>query len=119
MSDEVERVFYTALSALPWPVSQPPGLAENETYITFQPVSGDGQTAGNEITRVRHLVQLHAYSRGENGEHRTAFFAALDALRTAGVRVYSWGPDSYEADTGIHHIACTCRWVQRITELEG
>lgn len=120
MTDAVEKFFYDVLKDIGWPVSQMPGLAENETYITFQPVSGDGRTAGNRITRVRHLVQLHAYSRGENGEHRTAFFAALDALRAAGVRIFTWGPDSYDADTGTHHIACTCTWWQTVNdETEG
>ena len=113
MTDTVEKVFYDALRDLPWPVSQPPGLAENETYITFQPVSGDGRTAGNVVTRIRHLVQLHAYSTKEDGEHRTAFFAAIGALRSAGVRIFAWGPDSYDADTKTHHIACTCTWWQR------
>lgn len=116
--DVVEKKFFRALSGLPWPVSQPPGLAENETYITFQPVSGDVRTAGMEATRVRHLVQLHAFSHAEDGEHRRAFFAAIARLKDAGIRVYSWGPDSYEAETGIHHIACTCVWMQTPKETE-
>ena len=47
------------------------------------------------------------------GKGRVAFFMALELLNAAGVRVFSWGPDEYEQDTGIHHIACTCEWWQR------
>ncbi len=113
MDDAVEQVFMDALRDLDWPVSQPPGLAENETYLTFNAIAGDERTASNEPTRIRHMVQLHAWSRSDEGEHRTAFFAAADALRRAGVKIWSWGPDTYEQDTGIHHIACTCVWWQK------
>ena len=111
--DSVQEFFAAALAALPYPVSQPPGDAAADTYITFNEAAGIGRTAGNTATRVRHLVQLHAWTRLENGEHRVAFFAAIEALKAAGVRVYSWGPDLYENDTGIRHISCTCSWWQR------
>lgn len=113
MTDIVEKVFFEALRGTGWPVSQPPGLADNDTWLTFNTAGADGQTASNGVTRLRHTVQLHAYSHKEDGEHRTAFFEALAALRAAGVRVFSWGPDEYEDSTGVHHIACTCVWYQR------
>ena len=111
--DIVQQHFMAALSRLPWPVSQPPGPAEAETYLTYNEVGGYGHEASDETQRIRHLVQLHAFTRSEDDDHRTAFFAALLELRKAGVRVYSWGPDQYETDTGIRHIACTCVWWQR------
>ena len=40
------------------------------------------------------------------------FAQSLAMLKKAGVRVYSWGPDEYEKDTGLHHIACTLTWWQ-------
>lgn len=110
--DAVQQFFTSALAALSYPVSQPPGESEAETYVVFQEVSGSAWMASNEAARVRHLVQLHAFSRADDDEHRKAFFAALALLKAAGVRVFSWGPDDYETDTGIHHIACTCTWWQ-------
>lgn len=110
--DRVQQFFTAVLSDLPWPVSQPPGDSSAETYIVFQEVSGSALLAGNTATRIRHLVQLHAFSHSQNDDHRAAFFAALARLKAAGVRVYSWGIDDYEQDTGIHHIACTCTWWQ-------
>lgn len=110
--DVVQQFFASALAGLPWPVSQPPGDAEAETYITFQEISGSAYQASNAATRLRHLVQLHAFTHSPNDDHRAAFFAAIQRLKAAGVRVYSWGPDDYEKDTGIHHIACTCSWWQ-------
>ncbi len=113
VSDDVVQQFFTkALEGLGYPVSQPPGDAGAETYVIFQEVSGSSYLAGNAVQRVRHLVQLHAYTHSEHDEHRTAFFAALAMLKKAGVRVFSWGPDVYEHETGMHHIACTCTWWQ-------
>ena len=111
--DSVQEFFAAALAALPYPVSQPPGDAAADTYITFNEAAGIGRTAGNTATRVRHLVQLHAWPRLADGAHRAAVCAASAALTAAGVRVYSWGPDLYENDTGIRHISCTCSWWQR------
>ena len=111
-TDAVQQFFTRALEALPYPVSQPPGEADAETYVVFHEAAGSAWTASNDAARVRHLVQLHAFSHADDDEHRKAFFAALALLKAAGVRVYSWGLDDYENDTGIHHIACTCTWWQ-------
>lgn len=111
--DPVEEHFLYAMRDLPMPVSQPPGDATARTWVTFNEVSADSRTASNEIQRLRHLVQVHGWSHEQNGEHRTAFFMALEALKAAGVRVFGWGLDDYEQDTGIHHIACTCEWWQK------
>ncbi len=108
MEDRLEAFVMAALSALPYPVSQPPAGAENETYVTFNEASGTpAEHASNEPRRVKHLVQLHAFSHREDGAHRRAFFAAMKLLEKAGARVQSWGPDDYEKDTGIHHMAAT------------
>ena len=40
MEDKLETFLMTALHSLPCPVSQPPGGAENETYVTFNEASG-------------------------------------------------------------------------------
>ena len=126
--DIVQEFFTLALRGLPYPYSQPPGEAEAETYVTFNTAGGSGYLASNTVNRVRHLVQLHAFTQSDYDEHRAAFFAALAKLRRAGVRVYSWGPDDYEKDTGKHHISCTCIWwqtpdamerLQKMTEGDG
>ena len=111
--DIVQQHFYDALKDLSVPVSQPPGDAQVETWVTFNEISADGRTAGNDVTRLRHLVQLHAWTRSDDDAHRAVFFEAIGLLRAAGVRVFGWGPDDYEQDTGIHHIACTCEWWQK------
>ena len=95
------------------PVSQPPGDSEAETWITFNEVSADSRTASNDVQRVRHLVQLHGWSHSQDDDHRVAFFMAIELLKAAGVRVFGYGMDDYEQDTGIHHIACTCEWWQK------
>ena len=111
--DVVQQFFTRALEGLPYPYSQPPGDAEAATYVVFNEVGATAYTAGNDATRARHLVQLHAFTHSDNDEHRAAFFAALAKLRKAGVRVYSYGADEYEKDTGMHHIACTLTWWQQ------
>ena len=83
-TDKVQQHFQAALAELPYPVSQPPGDAEAQTWITFQEISATAQTASNTWMRVRHMVQVHAWTHGEDDEHRTAFFHALqEELRAA------------------------------------
>lgn len=110
--DRVQQFFYGVLKDLPVPVSQPPGNAQAETWVTFNEIAADGLTASGETQRVRHMVQLHAWTRSEDDDHRVAFMMAIELLKAAGVRVYGWGADDYEQDTGIHHIATTCVWWQ-------
>lgn len=113
MTDRVEQFIQNTLSPLGYPVSQTPGDASAETWITWNIASGRELTASNVGTRVRHLFQVHAYTHGAESEHRAAFFAAVNALKAAGVHVFAWGPDERDADTGICHIACTCTWNQK------
>lgn len=113
MQDVIETFIQSTLLPLKLPVSQTPGDASAATWITWNTVSGRGLTASDTMTRVRHTFQLHAWTHGDASEHRTAFFAAIDLLRAAGVRVFSWGADEREKDTGISHIACTCTYNQR------
>ena len=72
--------------------------------------------ASNQAQRLYHMVQLHVFSKRDDGTHRALFFRAIDALRAAGVRVRSYGPDDYETTTGYHHIAATCEWVEKINQ---
>ena len=52
MEDKLEAFMMAALSALPYQVSQPPGGAENETYVTFNEASGaPAEHASNAPTR--------------------------------------------------------------------
>lgn len=108
MEDDLEAFLMSVLSSVPYPVSQPPAAAGYETYVTFNEASGaPAEHASNTPMRVKHLVQLHVFSHREDGTHRRAFFAAMALLEKAGARLQSWGPDDYEKDTGIHHIAAT------------
>ena len=67
MEDKLEAFMMAALSALPYQVSQPPGGAENETYVTFNEASGaPAEHASNAPTRTKHLVQLYAFSHRED-----------------------------------------------------
>lgn len=113
MTDRVETFIQSTLAPLGVPVSQTPGDASADTWITWDTVSGRELTASNIGTRVRHMFRVHAFTHGVSSEHRTAFFAAIDALRAAGVHVFAWGPDERDPDTGICHIVCTCTWNQR------
>ena len=54
--DRVQQFFYGVLKDLPVPVSQPPGDAQAETWVTFNEIAGDGMTASNATQRGRHLV---------------------------------------------------------------
>lgn len=110
--DGVQQMMAQALSSLPWPVSQPPGNLEAETYLTFSEVRGSLYRASNRTARIHHLVQVHAWTKSGEDRHRTALFEALELLQAAGAVVVSWGPDEYERDTGISHIACTVAWNQ-------
>ena len=113
MNDRIETFIQATLSPLGVPVSQTPGDASAETWITWNTVSGRELTASDVGTRVRHTFQVHAWTHGVGSEHREVFFRAIDALKAAGVRVFSWGMDEREKDTGISHIAATCIWNQR------
>lgn len=113
MQDRIETFIQQTLAPLGVPVSQPPGDAQATTWITWNLLSGRELTASDTGTRVRHMFQLRALTRGYASEHREVFFRAIDALKAAGVRVYAWGPDEREPETGISHIVCTCTWNQR------
>ena len=113
MQDVIEQFIQSTLAPLGVPVSQTPGDASADTWLTWNTVLGRAITASDSVIRVRHMFQLHAYTHGVASEHRAVFFAAVDALRAAGVRVYAWGADEREKDTGICHIACTCIWTQK------
>ena len=112
---DVEQTFQTALSALPCPVSKPPAGGKNETYATFNEVLGTYEAhASNDPRRLTHMMQVHVFSKKDDGTHRTLFFQAIALLREAGARVRHYGPDDYETNTGYHHIAATCEWAEKL-----
>ena len=112
---DMEQTFQATLGALPCPVSKPPADGRNESYVAFVEVLGtfDGY-ASNEPRRLVHMVQVHAYSKRDDGYHRTLLTEAIELMRAAGIRVRSYGPDDYEKDTGYHHIAITCEWTENV-----
>ena len=113
----MEELFQRTLLALGVPVSKPPAGGQHETYVTFNEVLGEYEAhASNQAQRLYHMVQLHVFSQRDDGTHRALFFRAVAALRAAGVRVRSYGPDDYETTTGYHHIAATCEWVEKINQ---
>lgn len=116
---DVETLFAQTLAALGVVVCQPPVdaamIGDAQTWCVFREVPGTfDEYASNDPTRFRHLVQLHVFSRREDGEHKRVWFKALRLLHARGVRCGGFEMDDYEEDTGIHHIAGTCEWVGRV-----
>ena len=102
----MEELFQRTLLALGVPVSKPPAGGQHETYVTFNEVLGEYEAhASNQAQRLYHMVQLHVFSQRDDGTHRALFFRAVAALRAAGVRVRSYGPDDFATTTGHHHMA--------------
>lgn len=111
-----DELFCTALLPLDCPVSKQPAGGQNETYVTFNEVLGAfSGYASNQPHRITHTVQVHVFSRRDDGTHETLMRQAIALLRESGVCVYSFGPAMYEQETGYHHIAATCEWVEKIT----
>lgn len=112
-----DAVFAALLAALPCPVSKMPGGGAHETYAVFGEVlATPTHSASNAPRRLRHTVQVHLYSRRDDGTHETLLREAMRLLRAGGVRVYSYGPELYETETGYHHIGATCEWVEPMDE---
>ena len=108
---EYDEVFQGALSALPCPVSKSPAGGNHETYVTFNEVlESYTQHASNTPQRILHTVQVHAFSRCEDGTCKSIIRQAIRLLRAAGVRVYNCGPDLYEDETRYHHITLPRCW---------
>ena len=106
---EIGELFYSTLSALPCHVSTVPAGGKHMTYATFNLAYGKYQNyASNEPHRTYHMVQVHVFSLEHDGTHRALMYQAIELLRAVGVKVRSWGPDEYEADTRYYHIAVTC-----------
>lgn len=106
--------FKAILDPLGYPVSKEPAGGQNETYIAFNEALGTFTGyASNKPHRLRHMVQVHVYSKRDDGTHEALFQRAVRLLLAAGVRVYSYGPDLYENNTGYHHIAATCEWTEK------
>lgn len=109
-----DELFQAALLPLGYPVSQQPAGGQHETYITFNEVLGSFTGyASNEPHRLTHHVQVHVFTKRDDGTHRDLMGQAVRALRRAGVRVYSVSPDLYETETGYHHVAATCAWAEK------
>ncbi len=112
-----EEHFQSTLSALGYPVSQEPAGAAHETYLTFNLIRTDPTSfSSNQPRRLRHTVQVHIFTTRDDGIHRALLPRVLWALRRAGVHVYQFGPDLYEAETGCHHMPITCEWAEGLEE---
>lgn len=67
----MEELFQRTLLALGVPVSKPPAGGQHETYITFNEVLGEYEAhASNQARRLYHMVQLHVFSKRDDGTHR-------------------------------------------------
>lgn len=111
----MEEKYKSILSRLPCPVSKLPAGGENETYVTFNQVYGNFSVySSNKPRRARHMVQVHVFTRREDGYHLTLMDQAVVLLLGEGVRIVSWGPDEYEEDTRYHHIAITTEFYTTI-----
>ncbi len=111
--------FQSTLLPLGYPVSQEPAGGQHETYITFCEVLGNfAGYASNKPHRLHHTVQVHVFTKRDDGTHREIMAQAMRALRRASVRVYHYGPDLYEESTGYHHLAATCEWTEKIEQEE-
>lgn len=109
-----DEVFQRALSPLPCPVSHEPAGSRHDTYAVFNEVlAAFTACASNEPHRLRHTVQVHVYSKRDDGTHEALRKQAVRLLRAAGIRVYNLGPDLYENETGYHHVAATCEWAEK------
>ncbi len=114
---EYDELIQGALSPLPCPVSKAPAGGSHETYVTFNEVlESYTRHSSNAPRRILHSIQVHAFSKRDDGTCYTIIRKAIGLLRAAGVRVYSCGPDLYEDNTGYHHITATCEWAQPMTD---
>ncbi len=112
---DAEERIYGALTPLPCPVYKPPADGAQETYVLIKEALGKfSGHASNAPTRMKHLYQVHVYSKLADGTYRTIMDAAIALLRAARIHVESYGPDDYETETGYHHIAVTCEWAERL-----
>lgn len=112
--DAEERIC-GALSTLPCPVYKPPADGTQATYVLIKEALGlYAGHVSNAPTRMKHLYQVHVYSKLTDGTYRTIMDQAIALLRAAGIHVKSYGPDDYETDTTYHHIAITCEWAERL-----
>lgn len=113
----VDEKFYSALSTLPYPVSQPPAGGNHDIYITFMEVDGEltGYASGDAHS-VRHSVQVHIFTR-EHDRVRDVQTQVHTLLRAAGIKVQRWILVENEKETGYRHIAVTCEWVEKVEGL--
>lgn len=114
--DEVLRLFQTALSGLTCPATLPPGAADQESWVVYQPTAwNDREDASNDPHRRVHQLQLHVYSKLTDGTAEEIYTQAIALLKAAGVRIRSGNYFDYEMDTGVTHCACTCEYHQRLS----
>lgn len=109
---DVNENMMRALSALPCEVCREPALAQTDTHVSwFKVMSYPMLDASNRARAVSHMMQVDVYSKRPVDDLAEA---VLDALRTGGFKIASWGPDGYEDDTGYHHVPITVRWSERL-----
>lgn len=115
-----DEKYYGTLSALGVPVSKPPGGGDAATYVTMQEVLGTMEGfASNAPRRVRHMVQVEVLTKLDDGSHRVLFRQAVAAMRAAGIKVISYGPDDFDTETRYYYIAATTEWNERLEEFEN
>ena len=102
----VFNIFKVALESTPYPVTQQPIVGAAPVYLTFFEVLGQPDAyASNRPQRTIHTMQVDIWGRQPIGPE---FITVAKALRAAGIRVASWGPQDYEPDTRWHHLPITC-----------
>lgn len=117
MAQDLEQVFFGLLSPIPCPVSQEPAGGKESTYVTFEEIdSAPVAFSSNTPRRESHLVQVHIFTKKQDGTARQLQKDIIQRLRAAGIHVYSGRFNDYEKDTQTRHLAMTCEWVEKLEE---
>ena len=112
----VNEVITQALSTLPYERSRPPAKAKAQTYVSwFEVTDSTGFQASNRALRTVYLMQVDIYSKKPLTDQPDCVKAAL---RAAGLKIDSAGPEDYEEDTGYHHLPIRCWWARKNNDKE-
>lgn len=107
----VNDVINQALSALPYERGRLPAKATAKTYVSwFEVTDSTGYQASNRALRTVYLMQVDIYAKKPLTDQPEKVKAAL---RAAGLKIDSGGPEDYEEDTGYHHLPIRCWWARK------
>lgn len=107
----VNDVINQALSTLPYERSRPPAKAKAQTFVSwFEVTDSTGFQAGNRALRTVYLMQVDIYSKIPLKDQPDR---VKDALRAAGLKINSCGPEDHEEDTGYYHLPIRCWWARK------